>query len=75
VLAVGLVSLIDDGLVLINANPYWVQFLIGGLILVGVLIGRLRVTGVRDLLRPARGGRGRMGVVQDAARSEPRTAI
>jgi ribose transport system permease protein len=75
VLAVGLVSLIDDGLVLINANPYWVQFLIGALILVGVMIGRLRVAGVRGLLRSARGSRDRMEVVQDAARSEPRTAI
>lgn len=51
ILAVGLVSLIDDGLVLVNANPYWVQFLIGALILIGVVVGRLRLAGVRGLRR------------------------
>jgi ribose/xylose/arabinose/galactoside ABC-type transport system permease subunit len=46
-----LISLIDDGLVLVNANPYWVQFLIGALILGGVVLGRVRVMGVRDVYR------------------------
>lgn len=56
VLAVVLLSLIDDGLVLTNANPYWVQFLVGVLILLGVVIGRVRLVGVRGLLRRGRGG-------------------
>lgn len=51
VFAVVLVSLIDDGLVLVNANPYWVQFLVGALILGGVLLGRVRLRGVRDIFR------------------------
>ncbi len=56
VLAVVLLSLIDDGLVLTSANPYWVQFLIGVLILLGVVLGRVRLGGVRGLLRRVRGG-------------------
>jgi ribose transport system permease protein len=50
ILAVVLIALIDDGLVLLNANPYWVQFLIGALILAAVVLGRIRVTGVKGLL-------------------------
>jgi len=46
-----LVSLISDGLILVNANPYWVQFLVGALILGGVLLGRVRAVGVRDVFR------------------------
>jgi ribose transport system permease protein len=54
VFAMGLVSLISDGLILVNANPYWVQFLVGALILGGVLLGRIRAVGLRDVfsLRP-----------------------
>lgn len=40
-LAVVLIALIQNALVLINADPYWVQFLLGALILGGVAIGRL----------------------------------
>jgi ribose transport system permease protein len=49
VLAMVLISLIDDGLVLVNADPYWVQFLIGALILGAVLLGRTRLTDIRAL--------------------------
>lgn len=54
VFAMGLVSLISDGLILFSANPYWVQFLIGALILGGVLLGRIRAVGLRRVfsLRP-----------------------
>lgn len=55
VLAVVLLSLIDDGLVLFNANPYWVQFLVGALILVGVLVGRVRLADLRARLARAVG--------------------
>lgn len=51
VFAMGLVSLISDGLVLVNANPYWVQFLVGALILSGVLLGRIRAVGLRQVFR------------------------
>jgi ribose transport system permease protein len=43
ILAVLLIALINDGLVLLNANPYWVQFLIGALILGAVVLGRVRL--------------------------------
>ena len=51
VLAMVLISLIDDGLVLVNADPFWVQFLIGALILGAVVIGRTRLTEIRAWLR------------------------
>ncbi len=51
VFAMVLVSLISDGLILVNANPYWVQFLVGALILAGVLLGRIRAVGLRDVFR------------------------
>jgi ribose transport system permease protein len=47
VLAMVLISLIDDGLVLVNADPFWVQFLIGALILGAVVLGR---THLRDIV-------------------------
>jgi ribose transport system permease protein len=47
VLAMVLISLIDDGLVLVNADPFWVQFLIGALILAAVVLGR---THLRDIV-------------------------
>ncbi|MHB9092429.1 MAG: ABC transporter permease, partial [Chloroflexota bacterium] len=40
VLAVVLIALIQNALVLLNSDPYWVQFLLGALILGGVAIGR-----------------------------------
>jgi ribose transport system permease protein len=51
VLAMVLISLIDDGLVLVNADPFWVQFLIGALILGAVVLGRTRLSDIRALLR------------------------
>jgi len=51
VLAMVLISLIDDGLVLISADPFWVQFLIGALILGAVVLGRARLSEIRSLLR------------------------
>lgn len=41
-LAVLLISLIENGMVLVNVDPYWVQFLLGALILLAVGINRLR---------------------------------
>jgi ribose transport system permease protein len=54
VLAMVLISLIDDGLVLVNADPFWVQFLIGALILGAVLLGRTRLSDIRALVLGAR---------------------
>jgi ribose transport system permease protein len=51
VLAMVLISLIDDGLVLVSADPFWVQFLIGALILGAVVLGRARLSDIRTLLR------------------------
>jgi ribose transport system permease protein len=51
VLAMVLISLIDDGLVLVNADPFWVQFLIGALILGAVVLGRTRLSEIRARLR------------------------
>ncbi len=51
VLAMVLISLIDDGLVLVNADPFWVQFLIGALILGAVVLGRTRLSDIRAFLR------------------------
>ena len=54
VLAMVLISLIDDGLVLVNADPFWVQFLIGALILGAVLLGRTRLAQIKALFYGAR---------------------
>jgi ribose transport system permease protein len=54
VLAMVLISLIDDGLVLVNADPFWVQFFIGALILGAVLLGRTRLRGVQGLVSRVR---------------------
>jgi ribose transport system permease protein len=51
VLAMVLISLIDDGLVLVNADPFWVQFLIGALILGAVVLGRTRLSDIRAFLK------------------------
>jgi ribose transport system permease protein len=42
VLAVILIGLIQNGLVLAKVDPYWVQFLLGGLILAAVWLNRWR---------------------------------
>ncbi|HYR50412.1 MAG TPA: ABC transporter permease [Candidatus Eisenbacteria bacterium] len=54
VLAMVLISLIDDGLVLVNADPFWVQFLIGALILGAVVLGRTRLTEIMAFVLRAR---------------------
>lgn len=41
-LAVVLIALIENGMVLVNVDPYWVQFILGALILSAVGINRLR---------------------------------
>jgi len=51
VLAMVLIALIDDGLVLVSADPFWVQFLIGALILGAVVLGRTRLSDIRAFLR------------------------
>ncbi|MEA2523805.1 MAG: ribose transport system permease protein [Thermomicrobiales bacterium] len=43
VLAAFLIALIDNGLVLTKADPYWIQFLLGAIILGAVGLNRLRV--------------------------------
>lgn len=40
IMAVILICLIENGLVIVGANPYWVTFFLGVLILVGVMIGQ-----------------------------------
>jgi ribose transport system permease protein len=44
------IALINNGLVLTNANPYWVQFLLGLLILGAVGLGRVREVRIRRAL-------------------------
>jgi ribose transport system permease protein len=45
VLAAFLIALIDNGLVLTKADPYWIQFLLGTIILGAVGLNRLRLVG------------------------------
>jgi ribose transport system permease protein len=45
-LAAFLIALIENGLVLTKADPYWIQFLLGAIILGAVGLNRLRA--VRD---------------------------
>ena len=52
-LAAFLIALIENGLVLTKADPYWIQFLLGAIILAAVGLNRLRA--VRD----SRGGSSR----------------
>jgi len=54
VLAMVLISLIDDGLVLVNADPFWVQFLIGALILGAVVLGRTHLSDIVAFVRRGR---------------------
>ena len=57
-LGVVLISLIDDGLILRDANPFWIQFLVGALILGAVIVGRVQLRGLRagEALRRLRSG-------------------
>jgi ribose transport system permease protein len=48
-LAVVLIVLIQDGLVLAKVDPYWVEFLLGALILAAVGLNRLRAARVERL--------------------------
>ncbi len=41
-IAVILLGLIQNGMVLMNVDPYWVQFILGALILGAVWINRIR---------------------------------
>lgn len=41
-LAVILIALIENGMVLVNVDPYWVQFVLGALILAAVWVNRFR---------------------------------
>jgi ribose transport system permease protein len=41
-LAVVLIALIENGMVLVNVDPYWVQFVLGALILAAVWVNRFR---------------------------------
>ncbi len=43
ILATFLIALIDNGLVLVKADPYWIQFLLGTIILGAVGLNRLRL--------------------------------
>lgn len=47
VLAAFLIALIENGLVLTKANPYWVQFLLGAIILGAVGLNRMKLRGGR----------------------------
>ena len=51
-LAALLIALIDNGLVLTKADPYWIQFLLGAIILGAVGLNRLRA--VRETRLAAR---------------------
>jgi ribose transport system permease protein len=39
--------LIQNGLVLANVNPYWVQFLLGALIVAAIALSRWRARPIR----------------------------
>ncbi len=52
-LAVVLIALIQNALVLLNADPYWVQFLLGALILGGVAVGKVSMGQSRAGSRPS----------------------
>jgi ribose transport system permease protein len=48
VLAAFLIALIENGLVLTKADPYWIQFLLGAIILAAVGLNRLRAVRERE---------------------------
>jgi ribose transport system permease protein len=47
-IAVLLIGLIQNGMVLLAVDPYWVTFLLGGLILIAVWINRYRAVRVGE---------------------------
>ena len=47
ILAVLVIALIQNGLVLANVNPYWVQFLVGALIVAAIALSRWRAPPIR----------------------------
>ena len=47
ILAVLVIALIQNGLVLANVNPYWVQFLLGALIVAAIALSRWRARPIR----------------------------
>ncbi len=49
ILATFLIALIDNGLVLVKADPYWIQFLLGTIILGAVGLNRLRLKTHKEL--------------------------
>jgi len=59
IIAVILVALIDNGLVVIGADPYWVQFFLGLLILIGVVLGKVssKEGATRGLIHDTANGR------------------
>ncbi len=52
VLAAFLIALIENGLVLTKADPYWIQFLLGAIILGAVGLNRMHLTMRRPGARP-----------------------
>lgn len=55
-MATALIALINNALVLLNADPYWVQFLVGAMILVAVVLGGAQIFRARRARhRPAPG--------------------
>ncbi|BCL79087.1 ABC transporter permease [Ktedonobacteria bacterium brp13] len=56
-LAALVIALMNNGLILIKADPYWVQFLLGVLILASVGLGQVRASW--NIWRQKRGGEGR----------------
>ena len=53
ILGCALLALISNGLVIFRADPYWVTFLVGALILAAVVLNRLRSTSSGSLTPPA----------------------
>jgi ribose transport system permease protein len=53
ILGCALLALISNGLVIFRADPYWVTFLVGALILAAVVLNRLRSTSSGSLIPPA----------------------
>jgi ribose transport system permease protein len=47
ILAVLVIALIQNGLVLVNADPYWVQFLLGALIVAAIALNHWRARPIR----------------------------
>ena len=50
ILGCALLAMISNGLVIFRADPYWVTFLVGALILAAVVLNRLRSTSTESIL-------------------------